>query len=488
MRKFFSILIIGLLFSLTNVKATVLREETDNYISRVNSEVASFKTTIANFNSYLNTNKASVSNALTFEILEEIGKALQNDDYNLAFDLLEDAVNDNELTNMNVASKINQYLSLKSDLINFVNTNADELNFENGTVEGIECSLDLYDALRDNFNSVKPTLSDTINYLGKILEEVIKINLNSKKDVANNKVEDIIEEYRKVSSILSTLVTKYNNSLGEYESVFTVIGGVNQLFNVTIKNKFRADLNQILSNAETNLQAPIEEFISDRWDMLRENVNELIESDKDITTKNEIIYEKIDQVTSVNEKFVSAINEILGSLDIMTIKEKVDLILERGNTEFASAIEYLHGALIIGDYDINLVSGHDNSASINRAKEIIILEKLFDIEEFKRQIELANNIGTLEFNLGNYDYVPNKASVVVSDNNQTQKEYKVIVKGDVNGNANITITDAIEAAYYSIGSKELDEYQSLAADLNNNGTVTITDVYLIAKKAIEGGI
>ena len=180
-------------------------------------------------------------------------------------------------------------------------------------------------------------------------------------------------------------------------------------------------------------------------------------------------------------------NEIIGDLDIESIKAKINAILERGNTEFADAKQYLRDHLVIDEYDIELVENHDSEVSINRAKEIIILDKLFEITEFKNQIELANNFGTLVFNLGDYSRVPNKATVTVTDNNEVQKEYTVIVKGDVNGNSSLTITDAIEAAYYSLNAKELDEYQQLAADVNNNNSVTITDVYLIARMALEQG-
>ena len=99
-----------------------------------------------------------------------------------------------------------------------------------------------------------------------------------------------------------------------------------------------------------------------------------------------------------------------------------------------------------------------------------------------------NLVGTIEFNNLNYQFVPNKSKVVVTDSeNNVQKEYDVVVKGDVNGNGAITVTDVVMTAYYSLESIDLDNLEALAADENGNGKVTVTDVYLIAMKALEGG-
>ena len=95
-------------------------------------------------------------------------------------------------------------------------------------------------------------------------------------------------------------------------------------------------------------------------------------------------------------------------------------------------------------------------------------------------------MGTLVFELGNYDKVPNKAIVKVTENDETLKEYKVIVRGDVNSNGAITVTDVVMTAYYALDSIELDEDQVMAADANGNNLITVTDVYMIAMKALEG--
>ncbi len=487
MRNFFRILMIILLIYVPIVGASGIRTETDNMIARVESEGNELNSALTNFNSYLTNNKSQVIASLDVDTMEDISKYLQNSDYNNAFALLEESVNDSNLTSIGMASKINNYFTFKQDLISFVRTNQATLNIDTGTNEGIECAFDLFTKIKETFNSSKSNLSDTIDLIGSIFVGVMNRELNSKNNIKNSEIEGLIDEYKELGSLFTANVTKYTNSLDAYEEVFVILGGSEGIFDVTIKKKFREDLTRVLNNMESSLQETIDSFVSNRWNKLENYVTELKESDKTVQEKNEDITDKIDQITRVNDKFVSAINEIIGDLDIESIKTKINSILERGTTEFSNAKEYLRDNLIIGDYDIELVQNHDGDVDIDRAKEILILDKLFSIEEFKRQIELANNLGTLVFDLGNYSRVPNGAIVRVTDEDETQKEYRVIVKGDVNGNASLTITDAIEAAYYSLNAKELDQYAQMAADINNSNSVTITDVYLIAKAALEQG-
>ena len=254
-----------------------------------------------------------------------------------------------------------------------------------------------------------------------------------------------------------------------------------------MKRKIRNDITNAIEKIEDSLKAKINEFIQARWGVLEDKVDEIVNGEETILEKNEEIYDKIDQVENVNDKFVNAINELIGSLDINAIKEKLNSILRRGTSEFAAAIEYLENHLVRSEYDIEVVNNQSEEIDINRAKEILILDRLFTPNELMEHLELVNDLGTLEIDANNRNKVPNKARILVKDNGEVQKEYDVVVKGDINNNGAITVTDVILAAYYSLESIELDEYEILAADINNNKKVTVTDVYLIAMKALEGG-
>lgn len=56
------------------------------------------------------------------------------------------------------------------------------------------------------------------------------------------------------------------------------------------------------------------------------------------------------------------------------------------------------------------------------------------------------------------------------------QEYTMIVKGDIDGNGEISITDVVKANLHVVNIKPLDEIGQLAADVNGDGKITITDV------------
>lgn len=56
------------------------------------------------------------------------------------------------------------------------------------------------------------------------------------------------------------------------------------------------------------------------------------------------------------------------------------------------------------------------------------------------------------------------------------QEYTMIVKGDIDGNGAITITDVVRAKLYSVHIKTPNEIEKIAADVNGDGSVTITDI------------
>ena len=484
MRKIVFLILVSFL-SLSAVKAN-LRDDTNELKNRIETELSDFNSALSNFNNYLNTNKTLVINALDNETLKDIGDALEANNYEEAFRLLETKVNDPNLTNLHMNQKINNYFALKADLIEFANSNKTELSIITGD-EYLDCSLTLYNQMKASFDTLKPTIKNTIEKIGQILAGYLEKVLDENKNVETNELAPIIAEYKELGKIVGDLGVCFDTSIADYKSLFEVIGGNEELFNIVIKRKIDNDLKEVLDELQESLKASFDAFINTRWYKLETEVNTIAESDKTTPEKNEDIYEKINQVESVNEVFVNAINEVIDSLDIDSLKAKLNAILKRGSDEFSDAIKYLEDHMFIDDYDINLVANHDADIIINRAREILILDKLFTVEEFKRQIELATAVGTLEFDTKDYTKVPNKAKVIVTDNDQIQKEYDVIVKGDINGNSAITVTDVILAAYASLDSIELDELEELAADINSNGKITVTDVYLIAVQALEGG-
>lgn len=63
--------------------------------------------------------------------------------------------------------------------------------------------------------------------------------------------------------------------------------------------------------------------------------------------------------------------------------------------------------------------------------------------------------------------------------NMNNKKYIVVVKGDVNGNGTVTVTDLSILKQLYIGMKELNYENMKAADMNNDSQISITDISLL---------
>lgn len=89
--------------------------------------------------------------------------------------------------------------------------------------------------------------------------------------------------------------------------------------------------------------------------------------------------------------------------------------------------------------------------------------------------------------IANVDYkVYDKDEKVITDENElvstgmkikTENEvYTLIVKGDINGDGKITITDVVKCNLYTVNIKVPNELEKVAADVSEDGKISITDL------------
>ena len=76
-----------------------------------------------------------------------------------------------------------------------------------------------------------------------------------------------------------------------------------------------------------------------------------------------------------------------------------------------------------------------------------------------------------------------KTGMIVRKNN---KDYTIVIKGDLNYDGNINAADIIYLRRYLIGVYTFDDYQLKASDVNDDGLIDIEDVTHL-RRAIAGG-
>lgn len=95
--------------------------------------------------------------------------------------------------------------------------------------------------------------------------------------------------------------------------------------------------------------------------------------------------------------------------------------------------------------------------------------------------DVSGNILSDESSLGTGSQIS-----IVDSEGKTLVTYKVIIKGDVNGDARATAADYVLIKNHIMGSKSLDSIQSLGADANGDGKVSAADYVLIKNHIMNG--
>lgn len=492
MKKALKILVVLLLCVGVNVSAKTLKEETTSLINSMDTLQTESKDKIATFNKWLANNEAYVVKVLDKDLTTGMAEAFKASDYKQVLNLLEKALDNhgfkdqsNSLKNIKLAEFIDEYLALKDDLTTFVNKNKAALNIKTGTSEGIECSLDFYDKIVESYDDLKEEISTLLAEIGKLFGKFLSKNINSGLNLSNQELISKLENYENYTGIINDVIKRIYAIFNEYESVFTKIMSENA-FITRFKNKMRDDVQKLIDNCKANYESTLDDFIKVRQAKLEEAVNKVIANNKTTKEKNQELYNKITEVKTIKDKFNTNFDSIIAGVDTPIITKELNSFKVKANNEFAAAIKYIEDHIIIDEYDIKLASESITDIKIDRVRELVILDKVFEIDDFKSKLVLANNAGILGFDIKTTLNVGTNSKITVKEAEELKKEYLIILKGDVDGNGRITVTDVVKTAYAALGENIFNEFETIAADIDENARVTVTDVVKIAYRALEG--
>lgn len=71
--------------------------------------------------------------------------------------------------------------------------------------------------------------------------------------------------------------------------------------------------------------------------------------------------------------------------------------------------------------------------------------------------------------------------VLVAEGEENYKLYKIVVKGDINKDGIIDVSDILQLNQYRLEKIELDEEQKIVADVDENNEININDIFIINK-------
>lgn len=139
--------------------------------------------------------------------------------------------------------------------------------------------------------------------------------------------------------------------------------------------------------------------------------------------------------------------------------------------------------------DIKVVSDTSEPTPTPSDENISSNKYLINVEQkYISRVKPKVSINDFKSNIiCNVEYrINDKNGTVVSDADtlvstgmklKTEKqEYTIVVKGDINGDGQISITDVVKSNLYSVHIQTPNEIEKIAADINEDGKITITDV------------
>lgn len=209
---------------------------------------------------------------------------------------------------------------------------------------------------------------------------------------------------------------------------------------------------------------------------IKANVNN-IDKDKPIVENVEENMEYIEVVPKVTDK----------NLESVTLIHEGQVLEDYRNGDTVSI--YGKYKIIAKDKAGNITE--INFSILNPDEPFYCIENEYIISNFERQSlnefrALFNKVDE-EYNIyRNDELVTNEILVGTGDilKTKSNKEYIIIVKGDINKDGKVNITDIMKLKDIIVNNLYEDVLVQKAADLNNNNKINITDVMLLKYKII----
>jgi uncharacterized repeat protein (TIGR02543 family) len=109
------------------------------------------------------------------------------------------------------------------------------------------------------------------------------------------------------------------------------------------------------------------------------------------------------------------------------------------------------------------------------------------LDDYLTHFELGNNY-TIQVDLGTKTYIYTASTTKILFNNSVIAEYTNVVRGDINGDANISALDYVKVKNHIMGTNILSSLlELLAADANNDNNISATDYVRIKNIIMNGG-
>ena len=218
-------------------------------------------------------------------------------------------------------------------------------------------------------------------------------------------------------------------------------------------------------------------------------------------TYEKAVSKPVSNIEDLMEPRISGVSEGETYKEATPIVEDANLLEIKLTKDGNEVTDYTNGAKIVesGNYKLVAVDSEGNTSEVNfTIVNDSISSEIYDIKETEMyigKISAGTKLADFKQNIkANNSIVVYKDQKEISDTDALatgmilvcgNSMYAIIVNGDIDGNADVTINDLALVRKSILGTGELTAMQKLATDLDYNQKITINDLALIRKMILN---
>ena len=308
-------------------------------------------------------------------------------------------------------------------------------------------------------------------------------------DLENITINDdftIIAEYRVNTGKVSSVITLCNDNKDSTD--FEISSGINYYSNNGIAwyDMHEIQVGTSTINCEPNLYAytnAIEEEENNDVQLSISTINK-----KDENTVNVTISQENVDTNNITFKILGANNtDVTSHFTITPAYENNQITIKNDNTIAGTFTlkMYYEDKIISKNFVLNeIIQALNNKTKVNTNNITILVDKdkTYNLKNLTDSLSLKN--ATIKvYNSSNSIVNQNTSPLgtdykVVTSNN---KNYSIIIKGDVTGDGTVNSADLLKIVKYLKGSTQLSNGQKTASDCTNDNTINSADLLKIVK-------
>lgn len=463
-----------------------VKRDIENYATELSSLKVELTNDLTSLKNWSNQYALTFRSAMNETVSENLSNALMDENYDLAFDIMISALQEvgenaaaNELSVLKpvLINTFDKTTAYTDRLMSFLEDNKDTIL--------VADMLPLIDEVRATYNSVRVPVKALLDIYYNAYYDDAKMILNQFEMMSISELNLLFDELKEDLYACADSIEVLENELNSFKALMKDLNLDGMGFEDLLYN----DVKPYITKMENLAIDVYNRFVEKQWNELRSE-GEAIVSDttKTIAERNLVLLNKIAYFEQLKAKASENFTELKNHITVNKILKRVNKLETKALKECTDAIEYVRSLLMVEDFDIILREGvTDSQVILDRGNHYLITKNEYQVNEFMSFLQVKNENAGVLVSESIYDgnRVGTKSVVKVNNEDVAMVTYHVILKGDIRANGIIDISDITYLIKTVLNHDELDQIETIAADMNDDSLLDISDITATIKKALS---